>query len=456
MAKVFIDLFCGGGGASVGVMDAWGDALMVEDLEGIFIDYDPMVLGVHKRNHPEHAHLEKDLFVLEPKALRESEDGAEPVVPHTDEVVLLWASPSCVQFSRARADRPVTEEGRAHGDRVVDWVEEFKPQAFIVENVREFRDWGPVVDGKPDPKRKGEYFADWRKALSDLGYDTDCRVLCSADYGDITIRKRLFILGCRRDSGLVIRWPEITHPKEHWRAADEILDYSDLGKSVIRRPRQLAGKTLLRISRGIVRFWDTPKEQMRYVVILRGTSNVQGTDAPLQAVTAGGKHQMLLTVPFMVNTSHGQCSGAVAPVSEPVRTLTTKSSWGCVQPLAVIAPRETAALELDDAPKYHTSTVLGRMLQEEFIKAGRSEKVMVWTDGTEYFPAVVVEEGLRILDPMFRMISSKEMALAQGFPPYYKWEVTDTQKTKVIGNSVSPGVARAPADSFFMQMRCSD
>jgi site-specific DNA-cytosine methylase len=107
---------------------------------------------------------------------------------------------------------------------------------ILLENVEEFRTWGPLDhDGQPIKERAGETFDKWCRELRRHGYKLQFRELRACDYGAPTIRKRFFMIA-RRD-GLPIVWPEPTHGKPDspevlsgkrlpWRTAAEIIDWS--------------------------------------------------------------------------------------------------------------------------------------------------------------------------------------------------------------------------------------
>ena len=452
---MFIDLFCGGGGASSGVLAAYAE--QNRNPVGVFVDYDPVALRVHSDNHPGHVHLEEDLFKLNPADLKAA-DGEWAIVRKTDEVSLLWASPSCVQFSLARGNMPVTEKDRAHGDVAIKWIREFRPRAVICENVVQWQQWGPLTgepgNMRPDPARKGEYFREWIQALEELGYDVEYRELCSADYGNATIRRRLFVMACRRDTGLTIQWPEPLTPEEKWVRALDVLELNDIGKPIFERKKGLAPKTLRRIARGLMRqIASGTRDDLRYLVILRSGSSFQLLDRPMPTSTTSGGHQMVVTVPFLVNTNHGQDAGCVSPINRPLKTLTTKSSWGTFMCPLDPLPRGMGMVELKDAPPglaRDFAVILQQELDARPVR-GVGRVGMKKTDEGAWRPALVVEDGLWVLNPHFRMVNSRELATAQGFPRDYVWNCTGTQKTKIIGNSVSGGVARALAASFLKQ-----
>src|SRR5690606_36189021 len=79
-----------------------------------------------------------------------------------------------------------------------------------LENVEEFRTWGPLCEeGRPIKERQGETFDKWCRELRKAGYKLQFRELRACDYGAPTIRKRFFMIA--RCDGEPIVWPEPTH-----------------------------------------------------------------------------------------------------------------------------------------------------------------------------------------------------------------------------------------------------
>jgi hypothetical protein len=77
------------------------------------------------------------------------------------------------------------------------------------------------------------------RRLRALGYKVEYRVLCAADYGDPTTRRRLFVIGTR--GRRPVPWPEPTHTKDPngglftlkpWVPARDIINWELPGKSI--------------------------------------------------------------------------------------------------------------------------------------------------------------------------------------------------------------------------------
>ncbi|MFQ9151624.1 MAG: DNA cytosine methyltransferase [Blautia sp.] len=80
----------------------------------------------------------------------------------------------------------------------------------MLENVEEFKTWGPLNRShRPIKKKTGETYKKFIFQLRKLGYEVQTRELIAADYGAPTMRKRFFMIA--RCDGRPIVWPEATH-----------------------------------------------------------------------------------------------------------------------------------------------------------------------------------------------------------------------------------------------------
>ena len=251
--EIVVDLFAGGGGASTGIEQAIGRAVDVA------INHDAEAISLHQANHPQTVHYCSDVFEVDPLAVV----AGRPVG-------LLWASPDCKHFSKAKGGKPVSKKIRSLAWVVVKWAKAVRPRMIFLENVEEFQTWGPLTaDNLPCPLRKGDTFRLWKKSLEKLGYVVEHRELRACDYGAPTIRKRLFLVA-RRD-GQPIVWPEPTHAApgslaikakklKPWRTAAECIDFSIAAPSIFERKKPLAEATCRRIAKGIMRYVVEAKE----------------------------------------------------------------------------------------------------------------------------------------------------------------------------------------------------
>ena len=209
------DLFAGAGGTSSGA-ESTGAARV-----RFAVNHWDIAVQTHSANFPHAQHVNSRLDQVSPSEC-----------PRID---LLFASPPCTHFSRARGGRPTSDQQRSGPWEVLSWLEYHRPTWAVFENVVELLTWGPVgQNGKPLVSRRGQTFEAWISAIRSIGYTVDWRRLNAADFGAATTRERLFV-GCRlgRKS---FPWPEPTHCRsnrgalpamrlQEWRQAHEVIDW---------------------------------------------------------------------------------------------------------------------------------------------------------------------------------------------------------------------------------------
>ena len=114
---------------------------------------------MHKANHPDTKHYLENVWDVDP---REAAAGRP--------VALVWLSPDCKHFSKAKGGKPVDKNIRGLAWVAVRWAATVRPRVIILENVEEFKTWGPLLkDGKPCPKQKGRTFRAFINALKRQG-----------------------------------------------------------------------------------------------------------------------------------------------------------------------------------------------------------------------------------------------------------------------------------------------
>ena len=334
MRELIVDAFAGGGGASMGITMALGRG------PDIAINHDAAAISMHARNHPEARHLTENIWQVNPRAYTEGRP-----------VGLLWASPDCKHFSKAKGGRPVSGGIRSLAWVVVRWAAEVRPRVIILENVEEFRTWGPLgPDDRPCPQRSGQTFDLWIAKLRKLGYRVEHRELRACDYGAPTVRKRLFVIA-RRD-GLPIVWPVPTHGaptdpevisgrKKPWRTAAEIIDWSIPCPSIflsreeakaIGCHRPLAPATMARIARGVKRYVLDAAEPFLVPITHCGDLRTHGIGEPLRTITTAHRGEHALIAPVL-SAYYGAGEGdtvRAAAADEPLRTQTTENRHAVV------------------------------------------------------------------------------------------------------------------------------
>lgn len=360
------DLFCGAGGTSSGLVAAAHELGL--DVELIAINHWPVAIATHSANYPWARHICARIEEVQPR----------DVVPG-GRLHLLVASPECTFHSVARGGRPIEDQKRVPAWGVIQWVQELFVDCVLIENVPEFKRWGPLgANGKPLKRRAGETYQAFLQALRSLGYRVEEKVLCCADYGDATTRRRLFIVATRKG---VPAWPVPSHgPREKitvqsslfpnslqpWRPAREIIDWDLKGKNIFGRKKPLAEKTMRRIAAGMKKINGLDIEP--FLVMLYGTNKTRSVEQPLPTVTASGQH-IGLCEPFLLSQASG---GAPRPVEEPVPTICARGAVQIVEPFLIPFFGEREASEpptrtVDEPVPMLTKARLG--LAEPFLVA---------------------------------------------------------------------------------------
>jgi DNA (cytosine-5)-methyltransferase 1 len=384
---LIIDSFAGGGGASEGIR-----AALVRDPD-YAMNHSREALAMHRINHPDTHHIEEDVWNVDARSLC----AGRPVG-------LLWMSPDCKHFSKAKGGKPREKAIRGLAWVGVRWIKSLparqRPRIVFLENAEEFQDWGPLLDdGRPCPVHRGATFRSFVEAFEAMGYVVEWRELRACDYGAPTIRKRLFLIA-RRD-GKPIVWPAPTHGGptnpgviagllKPWRTAAEIIDWSLPCPSIfetsaeikakhgIRANRPLADATMARIAKGTKRYvLDAAKpflvrtdmtsafkrngvndidEPLRtqttsgshaivtpFVSYAQQGGRSRDIEAPLHTITASPKDHNTVVAPVIVNVANGKTTGRapnVWPVEDPIRTVTQAGTHAVVAPF--LSPRYQA------------------------------------------------------------------------------------------------------------------
>jgi len=321
LRAINVDLFAGGGGASVGVEEATGKPIDVA------LNHDPIAIAVHKANHPDTLHLIKDVWEVKPI----------DVVGQLCRVDLLWASPDCTHFSLAKGGKPKKQNIRSLAWAVIRWAElpeDQRPRMIFLENVEAFRTWGPLLpNGKPDKARMGQTFKRWCRQLEALGYVVDFRLLDASMFGAPTKRKRLFLIA-RRD-GQPIRWPSPTHGPglKPYRTAAECIDWSIPCPSIFGRRKPLKEKTMWRIAQGVIRFVLESADPFVVTIDQQGSSGTSTTGADEPVPTIVTKNRVGVVAPRLVAVNHGKRQARGGAVNDPMPTVTAQRRG-----IALVAP----------------------------------------------------------------------------------------------------------------------
>ena len=398
-----VDLFAGGGGASLGMEDATGQPV------DIAINHDPAAILMHRTNHPYTTHFQEDIWTVDPVKVTDGQP-----------VGLLWASPDCKHFSKAKGEPLVDKHIRGLSWVILRWALENPPQVILMENVEEIQTWGPLIPlldketgrpmkrirdekGKkklvvsepgeiipedqramvPDPARKGETFQGFigmlshgipadhpalpeaceflkiapfspeaKQLVDGLGYELDYRELVAADYGAPTTRKR-FALVARRDGRPVV-WPERTHAPadseevrsgkcKTWRSAAEIIDWNEPMYSIFASRQEIKEQYGVNAQRPLA------DNTMRRII--------RGVD----------KFTIRSGDPFIVPTGYGEREGQaprVHDINAPLPTVVGTGKMNLVDPILapVTFPNTAHSVGSPASKPVHTITSAGNQV----------------------------------------------------------------------------------------------
>lgn len=440
--ELIVDNFAGGGGASTGIELATGYSV------DIAINHDPEAIKMHKANHPNTKHYCEDVWQVDPvKAC-----NGHPVG-------LAWFSPDCKHFSKAKGGKPKDKFIRGLAWVACRWAGLVRPRVIMLENVEEFKTWGPLNRGHhPIKAKQGKTFEKFVSQLTELGYEVQFRELVAADYGAPTMRKRFFLIA--RCDGKPIVWPEPTHgpaDSEEVKAgllkpyvgAYTQLDFSlpcpsifDTSEEIkekygIRAVRPLAPKTMERIARGLKKF----------VIESNDPFVIQDENMDIQAQTI---------IQYHSETSKDEVRGQT--IEDPIMTVDGSNRYGLVT--SFLSKFYKTGIGQDEREPLHTVTtsaghfgeVRAFMIKYYGDATGQDIKNPLDTVTTKDRFGLVTIKGVdyQIVDIGLRMLEPRELYGCQGFPDDYIIDHDYTGKTyprseqvRRCGNAVCPPIPAA-------------
>ena len=194
----------------------------------------------------------------------------------------IIGGPPCEAFSSMGLKKGLGDSRGLLVYEYLRFVEALRPAFFLIENVRAF---GTMHEGK--------VLQDIQSRMSSIGYAVTHKVLCAADYGAATIRKRLFIVGCRGNMEFI--FPAPTHTRTSasgpplgptWVPSSAVL--GDLPPASEVPPGNPVGHVSINHTREVQqRFADTPPGGYDYV---RKRSRLHW-DRPSPSLVAGDLRQ---------------------------------------------------------------------------------------------------------------------------------------------------------------------
>ncbi len=465
--ELIVDNFAGGGGASTGIELATGYSV------DIAINHDPEAIRMHKMNHPNTKHYCEDVWQVDPvKACNGNPVG------------LAWFSPDCKHFSKAKGGKPKDKNIRGLAWVACRWAGLVRPRVIMLENVEEFKTWGPLNRShRPIKSKTGKTYQKFIQQLQELGYEVQTKELVAADYGAPTMRKRFFLIA--RCDGVPVTWPEPTHGPadseavkagmlkpyvgaytqiDFSRPCPSIFDTSEEIKEKygIRAVRPLAPKTMERIARGIKKFIVDSADPF-IIEIGYGESKGQknpraySVENPLHTIVAKDKN--FLVAPILTQYHSYENDGVRGQsTEEPIMTVDGSNRYGLVTSFLSKFYKSGTGQDIRE-PLHTVTTSPGhfgevRAFLVKYYGQGTGQEITEPLDtitSRDRFGLVTIEGvDYQIVDIGLRMLEPRELYGCQGFPEDYIIDHDYTGKTyprseqvKRCGNAVCPPIPAA-------------
>ena len=452
--KLIVDNFAGGGGASTGIEMATGISV------DIAINHDPEAIRMHKTNHPSARHYCESVWDIDPVK-----------VCNRHPVTLAWFSPDCKHFSKAKGGKPKDKNIRGLAWVACRWAGLVRPDVIMLENVEEFKTWGPLNRGhRPIKAKQGTTFEKFIGQLKDLGYQTEYRELVAADYGAPTMRKRFFLIA--RCDGKPIVWPTPTHgPADSetvkagllrpYVGACTQIDFSlpcpsifDTAEEIkekygIRAVRPLAPKTMERIARGLEKF-----------VIKNPEPFIVPAESPLSTITAGNKSFVLAPplLQYHSQVAEGEVRGH--SIEKTIMTVDASNRYGLVTSFLSKFYKTGTGQDMRmplgtitaDAGGGHFGEVRAFLMKYYGQGTGQDIREPLDTVPTHDRFGLVTIQGIdyQIVDIGLRMLEPRELYGCQGFPDDYIIDrdyagknYPRSEQVRRCGNAVCPPIPAA-------------
>ena len=348
--EIVVDFFCGGGGAGTGLEMGLGRAVNVAK------NHSPQAISMHTVNHPGAKHFTTDVFEGDP----DNECAGKAVG-------WFHMSPDCTHHSQAAGGQPRKREIRNLSWIGLKWAGMKRPRVISLENVKQILQWGRLIAKRdkatgrvvtldqiphatkkgattnrvaapgeqvpvsnqflvPDPNQRGRTWRRFVALLEGMGYVVEWKVIRACDFGAPTSRERLFMIA--RCDGQPIVWPEPTHAKnpakgqQKWKTAADCIDFSDLGKSIFGRKKDLAPATLRRVAKGMKKFVIDSAAPFIVPIANWSGETVQSADEPLRTITSYPKGGAFSVVSPIIAPATHQGSERINDPLEPLPTVT--------------------------------------------------------------------------------------------------------------------------------------
>jgi len=327
---------------------------------------------------------------------------------------LLLGGPPCQPFSKNgkwynKHDKTLGDDDRKNlFFRLMDVLQAKRPKFFVFENVKEIRTIRNM-DGE------SLYYETLMENLRGCGYDVQCEVLDSKDFGLPQQRRRAYFVGTRSDLGLKYSYPEKV---ELAKCVGDILE----------DPAKVSGDYLLS------RLWKRRKYGVR-----ENDGVPHDVDKIIEEMEAKGKEGKTLEVELSPEASFNpefatllkkrwakaKAAGKTCLTRFDVLRIATKcGAWK--KPDGKVKEIWPLGIIYGDTP-----SLLPRQQDKLYSALGVSPTIATFST-----PSFDAPGGWRVLTP-------RECARLQGFPDTFGLHKDDGVAYHQVGNAVSVSVARA-------------
>lgn len=313
-----IDLFCGAGGTTSGFESAEVKGNRIAKVI-VCVNHDQNAIRSHEANHPDTVHMTEDIRIQAMEPIVKVLQKWRAMCPWAK--VVLWASLECTNHSNAKGGDSRDADSRSLAEHLDRYIIALNPDYVWIENVREFRLWGPLIQkihkktGKPvfhkdkktkqlvptmvpDKTKLKIFFNKWLEETKSLGYTYDDRDFNAANFNAHQNRVRYF--GSFAKHGLKHIFPKPFTAKG--RPVKEVLDFSDEGEGIFdpnRKKKITSPKTLLRLKAGILKHVVPGREAMLVKFTNHGNGNPNAgpsMDEPSPTICANQRLALAKTV----------------------------------------------------------------------------------------------------------------------------------------------------------------
>jgi DNA (cytosine-5)-methyltransferase 1 len=401
-SPTFLDLFCGCGGFTLGMIRSGFQCLAAIDADPIAIRTLQANLRVGASHLPgAHSILQADLTKLRPQELAEK-------IGRKD-VDVIVGGPPCQGFSTARQ-----VDGKNHGATIkrdarrylyrefLKFIEYFQPKIFVIENVLGLRS-----------AAGGAYFSRVQSEARVLGasakkpgYRVHAQVEDAYELGSPQKRKRQLIVGVRADlEGYFI--PELRLPSR-------AVKHPNLGLAIMDLPAVRAGRgspdseyDITRRARHIATYRTRARKYLNKVLEVHRAPRLTNHDA--------------------------------RPHSD--RDL---------RDFALLREGEHAAAAMRKRGVQFEFPYDKSIFKDRYTRQSRKQPCST-------IVAHLSKDGLMFIHPtQNRSLTPREAARVQTFPDWYRFPAPRTLAYRLIGNAVPPVVAEAVGDAITLFLRATE